>query len=101
MIPQTCRCGRPLVPHRIKSRPAPRTCGRYSCRGRVARERYSRDDYVLWGQQGGRTSHVKRWAALLEKWQSLGPREALRLAYKDGYRAGHQAGVTEKRKAAA
>lgn len=93
-----CACGQPCVPHRIKSRPAPTTCGNYACRGRTGLLKWGRDRFAEWGRNGGRSSHVKRWADLLEKWQSLSPREALREAYKAGYHAGHQAGVTEKQK---
>lgn len=42
--------------------------------------------------KGGRSSDVARWAALLEIWQTLSPREALRAAYQRGYLSGYDAG---------
>lgn len=90
----TCRfCDRPRLPHRLTYRSAPETCGGYRCRGLLAMLRggAARTQRLSEaGRKGGRTSHVRKWAALLEVWMDQSPREALRRAYKAGYHAGHQ-----------
>lgn len=43
------------------------------------------------GSKGGRAIKAERWINLLEKWQSLGPREALQRAFYDGYALGWRA----------
>lgn len=42
------------------------------------------------GRKGGRSTDVARWGALLEKWMSGAPRDALHAAYRQGYHAGFQ-----------
>lgn len=100
----TCRfCDQPRVAHRLRSRPAPETCGAHRCRGLLTQARGGeawRTRMRQCGRKGGRTSHVKKWAAFLEVWMNRSPREALRLAYGAGYHAGHQSRPDVKAQAA-
>jgi len=43
------------------------------------------------GTKGGRAICPERWEALLEKWQDMTPREALKWAFYDGYHYGWRA----------
>lgn len=100
-----CRfCDQSRRPPYRADRPAPETCGAHRCRGRLLMARHGeahRARSAEHGRKGGRTSHIKRWASLLEKWMNASPREALRMAYREGYHAGWQAGVAEKKGKAA
>lgn len=54
-------------------------------------ETYTPEQRAEWSGKGGRNSETARWAALLEKWQDMSPREALHQAFWDGYRRGYSA----------
>lgn len=95
-----CPCGCGLEP-KPGGKYARRGC---SLRGTVIKpaERVARAKAVLanipreqlqeWGSKGGKATLVERWSAMLEKWQSLSPREALHEAYWRGYTSGYVAG---------
>lgn len=48
------------------------------------------------GAKGGATSNIRRWSELLEIWLDKTPREAVHVAYTNGYHAGYQAGVAKR-----
>lgn len=52
----------------------------------------TREEWAAWGRRGGRTTNIKRWAALIAIWRTQNPTEALRAAWDHGYHAGYDAG---------
>lgn len=73
-------CSLRAIPREVKAERMRERCRRLG----LAHKRWA-------GSKGGRESDIERWSRLLEKWQDMKPREALREAYFRGYRSGYTA----------